>query len=141
MKFSSDVPGYVTALRFFKGRRAAGTHIGHLWTSEGQQLVEARYTAETESGWQEVAIPRVQIKANTTYVVSCHFEAHAGYVQDVDYFSYSGVHNFPLHALENGADGANGVYEYDPPDGNGGFPTKSVGSSNYLIDLVFSSLP
>jgi hypothetical protein len=137
VKFRSDVPGYVKGVRFFKAVGETGQHKGHLWTADGARLVEATFSSETASGWQEVAFPGVLIKANTTYVASCHFEAHAGYVQLLDYFKQSGVHNPPLHALEEGVDGGNGVYEYDAPVGAGGFPSKSFRSSNYFIDVVF----
>ncbi len=46
----------------------------------------------------------------------------------------AGVDNPPLHALQDGVDGANGVYHY----GAGGvYPTTTFGSSNYLVDVVF----
>jgi hypothetical protein len=40
----------------------------------------------------------------------------------------------PLHALQGGLDGPNGVYEY----GDGGiYPNDTFNSSNYLVDVVF----
>jgi hypothetical protein len=69
-------------------------------------------------------------------VASYHTET--GYPQDLDYFN-AGVDNPPLHALQDGVDSPNGVYEYDPPRGPGGFPTQSFRASNYYVDVVFAT--
>ena len=54
MKFRSDVDGFVTGIRFYKGSQNTGTHVGSLWTTSGQRLATATFTNETTSGWQEV---------------------------------------------------------------------------------------
>ena len=41
MKIRSSQAGYITALRFYKQPNNTGTHIGHLWSADGQQLAEA----------------------------------------------------------------------------------------------------
>ena len=33
VKFRSDVAGYITGIRFYKGAGNTGTHVGHLWTT------------------------------------------------------------------------------------------------------------
>src|SRR5947209_3174127 len=53
VKFQSDVDGYVTGVRFYKGAANTGEHIGHLWTSTGQLLATATFHDETGSGWQQ----------------------------------------------------------------------------------------
>ena len=53
----------------------------------------------------------VAISANTTYVASYHTSS-GGYAGTAGYFSTSGHHNAPLHALQNGVDGPNGVFRY-----------------------------
>jgi hypothetical protein len=45
----------------------------------------------------------------------------------------TGIDSPPLHALQNGVSGGNGVYLY----GAGGFPTNTFASSNYWVDVVF----
>ena len=55
------------------------------------------------------------------------------YAADAGYFAAAGVDNGPLHALQNGVNGGNGVYLY----GSGGFPTETWQSSNYWVDVVF----
>ena len=47
-------------------------------------------------------------------------------------FVNSGVDSGPLHALQSGVDGVNGLYLY----GSGGFPSAGT-SSNYWVEPVF----
>src|SRR5690242_18314880 len=54
VRFKSDVAGYVTGVRFYKGPGNTGTHVGHLWSASGQSLAQATFTNETATGWQEV---------------------------------------------------------------------------------------
>ena len=137
VRFRSDQVGSVTGVRFYKGTANTGTHVGHLWTSTGTLLATVTFTGETASGWQQASfdVP-VQINANTTYVVS-YFAPNGGYALDRPYFNGTGVDDAPLHALKDGVDGANGVYL----QGSSGFPTSAFNSSNYWVDIVFSSGP
>src|SRR5262245_51023470 len=78
VKFQSDVDGYVTAIRFYKGTLNTGAHVGHLWSSAGALLSEAAFAGETASGWQEVTLPSpLPIAAHTIYIASYH--ADSGY--------------------------------------------------------------
>src|SRR5262245_38638098 len=71
LRFSSDVPGAVTGIRFYKGVNNTGRHVGNLWSSTGGKLATAIFSAETRSGWQQANFPSpVTIAANTTYVIS-----------------------------------------------------------------------
>ena len=47
VKFRSDLSGYITGVRFYKGSANTGTHRGNLWTFDGQQLATAIFTSET----------------------------------------------------------------------------------------------
>ncbi len=133
VKFRSDVNGYITGLRFYKGPQNTGTHIGKLWSSTGTLLASVTFTNETASGWQQVSLPTpVAISANTTYVVS-YYTSVGYYSINQSYFATSGYTNGPLQALANGIDGGNGVYKY----GTSGFPNQSWNSSNYWVDVVF----
>lgn len=133
VKFTSDVAGYVTAIRFYKGPGNSGTHIGHLWSSTGKLLASATFTNETPSGWQQADFAQaVQISANAVYVAS-YWDPKGHYSLNSGYFTteYSSA---PLHApVNNGADGSNGVYVY----GSSSFPTEGYQASNYWVDLVF----
>ncbi len=71
MKFTSEVAGSVTGIRFYKAAANTGTHIGSLWTASGTLLASATFTNETASGWQQVNFSTpVAITANTTYVAA-----------------------------------------------------------------------
>ena len=85
VKFRSDVDGFVSGVRFWKGSPNNGTHVGSLWTTSGQRLANATFSNETASGWQEVTFGTpVAITANTTYIASYH--TTSGY--------YAGDNNF-----------------------------------------------
>src|SRR4029453_9639889 len=54
VKFRSEVAGYITGIRFYKGPTNSGTHVAHLWTLTGTQLASASFVGETAGGWQQV---------------------------------------------------------------------------------------
>jgi hypothetical protein len=135
VKFRSDVAGFITGVRFYKGAGNTGTHVGNLWSSTGTLLATATFTNETATGWQQVTFSApVAITANTTYVAS-YFAPNGHYAIDVPYFTAE-VASWPLRALETGAAGGNGVYMYG---GSSSFPTNSWNGSNYWVDVVFAS--
>ena len=133
VKFRSDASGSITAIRFYKGAGNSGTHIGSLYTTSGALLAQGTFTAETASGWQQVnfAAP-VAIAANTTYVASLF--TTSGYAIDYDYFARNGADNPPLHALQSGVDGTNGVYTYAASPQ---YPAQTYASANYWVDVAF----
>ncbi len=134
VKFQSDVDGFITGIRFYKSSTNTGEHVGSLWSSDGTLLAQATFTNETASGWQQVnfATP-VAITANTVYVASYHTNV-GQYSVDEGYFALPYA-NGPLSALGDGESGGNGVYLYGP----GGFPTNTYKSSNYWVDVVFTT--
>jgi methionine-rich copper-binding protein CopC len=134
MKFTSDVSGYVTGVRFYKGGGNTGTHVGRLWSADGTLLASATFSNETATGWQQVFFSQpVAIQANTTYIVS--YDAPAGhYAYSSAYFASGGTDNGVLHALSNEAANGNGVY-----GGLGAFPTNSYNATNYWVDVLFSN--
>ncbi len=136
VKFKSDVAGTITSIRFYKASGNTGTHIGSLWSSTGTLLASATFSNETASGWQQVNFTSpVTITPNTVYVASYH--ATVGhYSEDNNYFTNKGIDSPPLHALQAGVSGFNGVYAY----GSGStFPIQDWLSSNYWVDVVFSA--
>jgi WD40 repeat protein len=136
VKFTSDVGGFITSIRFYKGSTNTGTHTGTLWTSTGQQLATATFSNETPSGWQQVNFANpVAIQANTVYVASYH-APNGNYAVDRFYFANSGVDNVPLHFLRDGVSGGNGVYIYSTSTA---FPTNTYQSTNYWVDVVFTT--
>ena len=59
VKFRSQVAGYISGIRFYKGQSNTGTHTGTLWTTSGQALATATFTGETSNGWQQVLFPHL----------------------------------------------------------------------------------
>jgi hypothetical protein len=138
VKFRSSQNGYIKGLRFYKGPQNTGTHVGTLWSSSGQQLGRATFANETASGWQEVYFTTpIAIAANTVYIASYHTNV-GFYSKNENYFTNSGVSNPPLYAFRNGESGANGLYRYSSTPI---FPTSSYQSSNYWVDVIFSTTP
>jgi hypothetical protein len=134
MRFRADVAGKITGIRFYKGSKNTGTHVGHLRTNNGQLLASVTFKNETSSGWQQATLPTpVAIAANTTYVVS--YYTTVGYYAVTEPGLAAEVANPPLRALADGEDGPNGVYKY----GASGFPTDTYNASNYWVDVVFVS--
>ena len=132
MKFHTDVSGFVTGIRFYKGAGNTGSHVANLWSSSGTLLASATFTSETATGWQQVNFAsRVAVTAGATYVVSYHTDT-GNYAQDVNYFT-NGADRGPLHAPSTASSGGNGLYAY----GGSAFPTNSWNASNYWVDVVF----
>ncbi len=133
VKFYSDVPGFITGIRFYKGPGNTGTHVAHLWDSSGHLLSSATFTSETSSGWQQVNLATpVAIKANTIYVAS-YWDPYGHYALNRPYFTTQ-YNNPPLHSPASGTYGPNAVFRY----GSSGFPTETYDSSNYWVDVVFT---
>jgi hypothetical protein len=136
VKFRSAVAGFVTGIRFYKGTGNNGTHVGNLWTSTGALLSRVTFINESVTGWQEASFATpVQISPNATYIISYH-APQAAYAFDVGYFAATGVTNGPLQALRNGVDGGNGVFNYSA---SSLFPDSTFNSSNYWVDVLFTS--
>jgi len=136
LKFRVDQPGHITGIRFYKASTNTGSHVADLWSSTGTLIASANFAAETASGWQQAnfAAP-VSIAANTTYIASYHTNL-GQYAADQNYFATQGVNNAPLHALQSGADGGNGVYAYGSISN---FPANTYNATNYWVDVVFTT--
>ncbi len=134
LTFISDVPGYVTGLRFYKSPSNLGTHSGSLWDAAGHRLASVVFTNESPSGWQQAnfASP-IAVEANTVYVVS-YWSPQGHYADDAGYFATSDMTNQTLYAPPDGQYRANGSYGT-----SNGFPAGSASSSNYWVDVVFTT--
>ncbi len=137
VKFTSDVDGQVTGIRFYKGTGNTGTHIGNLWTLTGTRLATVTFTNESATGWQQATFSTpVPITAGTVYVAS-YLAPTGGYAGDGGYFT-TGMDRAPLHALSDTDAGGNGIYAYGSTSS---FPTNTWNSTNYWVDVVFASGP
>ena len=136
VRFRSDVAGSILGIRFYKNVANTGVHAGHLWSNGGSLLASATFTDESASGWQQVTFPSpVSIAAGTTYIAS-YFAPNGHYSLNSGYFAAAGADNAPLHLLKDGVDGVNGAFVYGPA---GAFPVNTFNSSNYWVDIVFST--
>jgi hypothetical protein len=136
VKFKADTAGFITGLRFYKATANTGTHVGHLWSTSGTLLGSATFTSESKSGWQQVNFSSpIPVSANTVYVAS-YFAPKGRYSENVSYFAKTGINSPPLHALADGASGADGVYVYSS---KGGFPTTGWESTYYWVDVVYTT--
>jgi hypothetical protein len=134
-KFRSDQPGDITGIRYYRGSGVTGTFVGHLWAGDGTQLAEVVFSGGA-TGWQTATLTTpVAIAADTTYVAS-YWSSDGYFAIDAGYFATTGLDNPPLHALQSGVDGVNGVYRY----GASGFPTDG-NTANYWADVVFQPEP
>ena len=132
LKFRSSEDGFITSLRFYKQSNNAGTHVGHLWSADGQLLAAAPFVNETASGWQEANLPNpIAVTKDTTYVASYH--SSLGYTAFEPGALGNGVERAPMRALPNGLEGGNGVYRY----GVSGFPNQTYNATNYWVDATF----
>ncbi len=135
MRFRSDVSGVITGIKFYKAPGDTTVHSGTLWRSDGTAMATGTFTNETASGWQTLTFSTpVAIAANTTYIASYH--SGGPFAKTLRFFESGGATNGPLHALQDGFDGPNGVYVHS---GGGVFPTGTYFSTNYWVDVVFSS--
>lgn len=129
LKFSSDVPGSITGVRFYKGSRNTGAHVGTLWTNAGKKLASITFSGETATGWQQANFSTpITITANTTYVVS-YLAPRGSYACDQNY-SWSKVSAAPLRVVGTSP----GVYAYGSSTQ---FPNGAWNRSNYWVDVVF----
>ena len=126
-KITADVFGQIIGIRFWKSPRETGTHVGHIWASNGRPLVSVSFTNETASGWQQALLNApLSIAAGITYVVSVNTNTYYGE-------TLGGL----TKAVVNGdvstvADGHNGVF-----GPRGFFPILALQSTNYFRDAVF----
>jgi hypothetical protein len=126
MRFTSDAPGVIQAIRYYKSPGETGTHVGRIWSSTGQLLATVTFTNESPSGWQQQALTTpLAIAAGTTYVVSVNISAF--------YASTSGGFSSAIsHGGLNAPVGA-GIFNNAP----GAFPATSFSNTNYFRDVVF----
>jgi hypothetical protein len=136
VKFTPDASGYITAVRFYKGAGNGGTHIGNLWRLDGTHLATVQFNSETPNGWQTANFDSpVPVTGGTTYIAS-YLAPTGHYAYDAGYFTASNYDNAPLHALQAGPSGGNGVFAYSATST---FPTAVSGrDANYWVDVTFA---
>jgi hypothetical protein len=134
VKFTAATSGQIAGIRFYKGSKNTGTHVGNLWSASGTLLATATFSNETASGWQQVNFSSpVNITPGTTYIASYH--TNTGDYADTPYYfaTYQGQSDGSLNAP---GDSLNGVFAYSA---SSTFPdTTSVTGDNFWVDVVFN---
>ncbi|WP_246755929.1 DUF4082 domain-containing protein [Bradyrhizobium neotropicale] len=126
MRFTSNNPGQIQAIRYYKSPSETGTHVGYIWSSTGVQLATVTFTNESASGWQQQALATpLTITAGTSYVVSVNTNSY--YAITSQGFA-SPITNGGLSAPVGA-----GVYN----DVEGVFPNLVYQNENYFRDVVF----
>jgi hypothetical protein len=135
-KFQTTAAGYIKAIRFYKGPENLGNHIAHLWTATGELLATARFSNETQTGWQQANFLRpVDLIPGIVYIAS-YYAPRGHYAATTGAFQQQGIHVGIIYALRDGERGGNGVFRY----GNSpSFPTDTYHSTNYWVDVVISA--
>ena len=135
VKFRSDVAGFITGLRFYKGAANTGTHVGHLWTAGGTLLAEATFTGETRLGLAGGAAFRRRSRSPRTRPTSPPTTPPPATTPSAPATSRTRASTARRCTRSQTAPtGRTASTSTAPP---GGFPTDSFQSSNYWVDVVF----
>lgn len=106
VKWTTDIDGYVTGLRYFKDSRNTLTHTGKLWQGS-TLLANATFIAGNAAGWHNVYFNNpVAVTSGTTYTATIDRQNNQYYYANNAYFG--AVNNAPLHI--SATVNQNGVY-------------------------------
>ncbi|MEZ0447889.1 DUF4082 domain-containing protein [Cellulomonas sp. ICMP 17802] len=135
LKWTPTTSGFITGVRFYKGTGNTGTHVGSIWSASGTRLASVTFANESATGWQTATLSgAVAVTAGTSYVVS--YSSPAGnYAAEANAFWYRGRSAPPLQV--SGGFGSSGSGTYG---GIGTFPTQTYQSTQYYVDVVFSTV-
>ena len=133
VKFSATVPGWVTAVKVFGLKGAAGKHDVYIWSNKDAKLLAGPYSFDFigDNKWVTFELPdALSIEAGVEYtaVVSTGNEKEKYYPAVNGDFAKSGTNGSYLFYPVNA-----GVFTEE----QGTLPTTSYGGGNYLRDIVF----
>jgi hypothetical protein len=128
VRFSASKDIVVSGIRFYRGPKNAGPHVGHIWTPEGQVLRTVTFPDDDRTGWIEARFTTpLTVRADQRLIAS-YVAPKGQYAGDVNGFAKpatNGVVTFPRGA---------GVYSYKI----GAVPQNNWLNSNYYVDIVYS---
>lgn len=135
LQFTATQDGVILGARFYKSALNTGTHVAHLWDTNGNLLATATFVNESASGWQSVDFPSaVSVGAGQSYVVS-YTTSTGHYAADGKQWDYRGVDAGPLTIAGGYGAQPAGLY------GRAGyFPTSSYQNTDYYVDAIFSTV-
>ncbi|BBH68031.1 hypothetical protein ACTI_47160 [Actinoplanes sp. OR16] len=132
VKVVPQTDGYISGVRFYKGEGNTGTHVGTLWSADGEELATGTFGDETATGWQTLNFATaVPVTAGTQYVAS-YYAPNGHYAGDAQAFVFSDFVSGPLVAPRSSSVGGNGVFNQGK-----GFPNSSYDNTNYYVDVLF----
>lgn len=134
LRFTAEVDGYISGVRFYKGATNTGQHIGALWSEQGARMGTATFVGESATGWQTALFAEpIEVVAGQQYTVS-YSAPNGGYAYEEWYWPYKARATSPLSVPTTTGATAAGVY------GNTGtFPSTTYRDANYFVDVVFEA--
>lgn len=134
LRFTAEVDGYISGVRFYKGATNTGQHTGALWSAQGARMGTATFVGETPSGWQTALFAEpIEVVAGQQYTVS-YSAPNGGYAYEEWYWPYKARATSPLSVPTTTGATAAGVY------GNtGAYPSTTYRDANYFVDVVFEA--
>lgn len=134
LRFTAEVDGYVSGVRFYKGSGNSGQHVGTLWSAQGARLGTVTFGGETASGWQTALFTTpIAVVAGQQYTVS-YTAPNGGYAYEEWYWPYKARATAPLSVPTTTGVTAAGVY-----GNSGAYPTETYRDANYFVDVVFEA--
>jgi methionine-rich copper-binding protein CopC len=127
LKFTPTVNGFVAGLRYWRAASNTGTHTGKLYAADGSVLANLTFVDGAE-GWQQALFSApVAVTAGTTYFAS-YYSPVGTYSATTNAF-VTPLSNPPLASVDPG-----GVFV-----SGDAFPNQSFGTTNYFVDVVFTT--
>jgi hypothetical protein len=136
-RFTSDMPGYITGIKYYKVLGATPNPTVTLWSSTGTVLAQYLALDQTASGWQVQMLTKpVQINVGDVLVVSRHKVAADSYMHDSSLPLATAERLAPpLHAPKRVAGSvANSVYANSSSIV---FPTTDAAGDVFYVDVLF----
>ena len=133
VRFTADIDGWITGVRFYKGAGNTGIHTGSLWTAGGTLLATATFTGESATGWQQVTFPAPIHDHRRHDLRRLLPRAGRALRGDRPYFT-TPRDNSPLHAPAT----AVGPQRRATSTAHG-FPTSTFNATNYWVDVSFTT--
>lgn len=127
-RFSVDVAGAATGIRFYKGATNTGAHTGYLWNANGVKLAEVEFTGESAESWQTAALSTpVTLQPGVEYRVGL-YSTTGRYAVDLGTLAdqtISGHFTVP-------ASGSSWIYSREFPN--------NLSTNNYWVDVLFDPI-
>ena len=142
MAFYSSINGLITGVKYYRSAVMSGNHIGLIYGINGSgPYGSVTFATSSTTGWQTAnfASPIVAT-AGVPYVVAV-YNADGNYQSTLSAFT-SNITNAPLTIPANGTvvnstTIKNGLYVYSTTSPV--FPTNTFQSTNYWVDVIFST--